>query len=37
MTADADELLARFPDIAWHPATEIAKQYRAAVVAQPKG
>ena len=36
MTADASALLARFPDISWHPATEIAKQYRAAVAAHPR-
>ena len=33
MAADASALLARFPDITWHPATEIAKQYRPAVPA----
>jgi uncharacterized protein YbjT (DUF2867 family) len=30
MAADASALLARFPDIDWHPATEIAEQHRAA-------
>ncbi len=30
MAADASALLARFPDIMWHPATEIAQEYRAA-------
>ena len=33
MAADASALLTRFPDITWHPATEIAKQYRPAVPA----
>ena len=33
MAADASALLSRFPDITWHPATEIADQYRAAVPA----
>lgn len=35
MTADASALLAQFPDISWHPATEIAKQYRAASRSAP--
>jgi uncharacterized protein YbjT (DUF2867 family) len=30
MTADAFALHARFPDISWHPVTEIAQQHRAA-------
>lgn len=29
MIADASALLSRFPDISWHPATEIAKQHSA--------
>ena len=38
MAADASALLVRFPDITWHPATEIAQQYRAAAMAaHPKG
>jgi hypothetical protein len=28
MAADASALLGQFPDITWHPATEVAKQYR---------
>lgn len=36
MTADASELLIRFPDISWQPATEIAKQYRAALRSTPE-
>lgn len=31
MSADAAELVARFPDIAWHPAGEIADEFRAGV------
>jgi NADH dehydrogenase len=30
MTADASALRARFPDITWHPPSEIAEQYPAA-------
>jgi uncharacterized protein YbjT (DUF2867 family) len=35
MAADASALLARFPDIDWHPATDVAEQYRAARAAHP--
>ncbi len=37
MTADASALLARFPEIGWHSATEIALQYRAARGGATKG
>jgi uncharacterized protein YbjT (DUF2867 family) len=37
MTADASALLARFPDIDWHPATQIAEQHRAAAGLAPGG
>ena len=35
MTADPSALFSRFPEISWHPATEIAKQYRAAMATHP--
>ncbi|MDQ1643017.1 MAG: hypothetical protein QOJ90_2368 [Actinomycetota bacterium] len=35
MTADPSALLVQFPDISWHPATEIAMQYRAASGSAP--
>jgi uncharacterized protein YbjT (DUF2867 family) len=37
MAVDASALVARFPDINWHPATEIVEQYRAALAAHPRG
>ncbi len=33
MTADPSALTSRFPEINWHPATDIAKQYQAAMAA----
>jgi hypothetical protein len=31
MSADASAVAARFPDITWHPATEVADAFRAGV------